>query len=615
MGLWLKKSDGTVVEINSDGIADAPEDGKQYARQDAAWSEVEAAEVLRGDPTNPPADWATDQLLYDGIEDDGSGGGGPHDHAEYAPVEHDHDEFVHDHDDYALVVHDHDEFVHDHDYLPLTGGTISGDLQVDGNSDLKINVPADFWAPDSGTVFSTLGMLGGTQGSYATSMTANGYRNTGGKWTSLGVNSGSTGAVQISLKPTGTFEVRTAADHPTGAESNPPLRFSVFNGLTRAYGDLQVDGSATVGGKAVSVSGHTHSYSPTNHNHNNEYHQANNGAAGTPGFRFNSSTSSGMYYNASYLGLTFQGAWKLLCYKDYVRTSVPINAPNGSAAKPAFTFQSDTNTGMYRYDADAIGFAAGGKVRFNTGHGGTEVAGPNRGDSDKTWASLQLRVKSENSSGTDSNNSHVGIALWAQRPGIAPMMRVHGPAGEGVGFTNSANSAFIDVFAKGVVIPSASMTKRNIKTVQDDAVISLAEKWLMAEFDRQVGPKSVRLKPEAAVRQAAILDAGEELPPADVADYDSADHDCALDLCDGTSENPCPIIVNHRSEWGGVAEWWGEVAPQQVVFDEEGNATGIHLEQVAATALGAVGALSRRLSSSLDRIDALSARIETLEGN
>ena len=194
------------------------------------------------------------------------------------------------------------------------------------------------------------------------------------------------------------------------------------------------------------------------------------------------------------------------------------------------------------------------------------------------------------------------------------MMRVHKPGGEGIGFTNSANSPFIDVFAKGVVIPSASTTKRNIKTVEDDAVISLAEKWLMAEFDRQVAPKSARIKPAAAIRQAALLAAGEELPPAAAADYESVDHDCALDLCDGTPGNPCPIIVNHRSEWGGIAEWWAEVAPQQVVFDEEGNATGIKLEQVAATALGAVGALSRRLTNSLDRIDALEARIEELEG-
>ena len=47
----------------------------------------------------------------------GGGGGGPHNHA-----------------DYALVEHDHDEFTHDHDYLPLTGGTLTGDLQVEGQT-------------------------------------------------------------------------------------------------------------------------------------------------------------------------------------------------------------------------------------------------------------------------------------------------------------------------------------------------------------------------------------------------------------------------------------------------------------------------------------------------
>jgi len=219
--------------------------------------------------------------LWDGVEGSSgsSGGGGPHDHVEY-----------------ALVEHDHDEFTHDHDYLPLAGGTLTGgltvdgkikasngseaapsltftnqpdmglwrrnatdlafsvsghrvlgaamtsgyegvyafenlfaqkDLQVDGNSDLKINVPADFWAKhNSGTVFHGAGMASGTQGSDAMSMTCNGYRNSNNKWTSLGV-AGTVGATEIDLMPTGKFYVRTAPDHPTGSASNPTIRFRV----------------------------------------------------------------------------------------------------------------------------------------------------------------------------------------------------------------------------------------------------------------------------------------------------------------------------------------------------------------------------------------------------
>ena len=118
---------------------------------------------------------------------------------------------------------------------------VDSDLQVDGNSDLRINAPADFWINKSGTVFHEWGMSSGSQGGSATSITSNGYRNASGKWTSMAVN-GITGAAEISLLPRGKFEVRVASNHPTGAESSPPVQFSVVDGLTRAYGDLRVDG-------------------------------------------------------------------------------------------------------------------------------------------------------------------------------------------------------------------------------------------------------------------------------------------------------------------------------------------------------------------------------------
>lgn len=109
------------------GIPEAPLDGQQYGRQSAAWSVIELDDgehVLTGDPENPPAELDAGQLLWDGVEggSGSGGGGGPHDHAEYALVEHDHDEFTHDHAD----------------YLPLTGGTVTGELEVAGNSNLVV---------------------------------------------------------------------------------------------------------------------------------------------------------------------------------------------------------------------------------------------------------------------------------------------------------------------------------------------------------------------------------------------------------------------------------------------------------------------------------------------
>ena len=141
------------------------------------------------------------------------------------------------------------------DRLPLSGGTVTGDLKVAGNSDLKINVPADFWRKESGIVFGAEGMVGGTQGAYATSMTSNGYRNASNKWTSM-LRDGKVGATQIDLLPTGAFNVRASADHPTGSDHTPELRFSVNLGLTRAHGDLKADGNITTGaGKKVNFGG------------------------------------------------------------------------------------------------------------------------------------------------------------------------------------------------------------------------------------------------------------------------------------------------------------------------------------------------------------------------
>jgi hypothetical protein len=80
MALWLKQEDGTLVEVSGGG-------GGSF----------DGEHVLTGDPDSPPEGWAVGQLLYDGLED-GGGDGGPH----------------------------------DHDYLPLEGGTVAGDLQVDG---------------------------------------------------------------------------------------------------------------------------------------------------------------------------------------------------------------------------------------------------------------------------------------------------------------------------------------------------------------------------------------------------------------------------------------------------------------------------------------------------
>jgi len=94
------------------------------------------------------------------------------------------------------------------------------------------------------------------------------------------------------------------------------------------------------------------------------------GTAAAPSYSFYGDTNTGMYRKAAdTIGFSTAGADLFRMDASYLRgnvnytPSMPGKAA-GSAAAPAYSFVNDTNTGMYRYSADRIGFAAGGAWRM-----------------------------------------------------------------------------------------------------------------------------------------------------------------------------------------------------------------------------------------------------------
>jgi hypothetical protein len=102
--------------------------------------------------------------------------------------------------------------------------------------------------------------------------------------------------------------------------------------------------------------------------------------ASTPAYAFNNDTNTGMFRQASDVlgfscggtemlrlnttGAELRNSGALLVGGDYAINSSRVHlASNGSAAGPSFTFNSDTNTGMFRKSSDVIGFSAGGQER------------------------------------------------------------------------------------------------------------------------------------------------------------------------------------------------------------------------------------------------------------
>jgi hypothetical protein len=169
MGLWLKQGDD-IIPVSGGG----------------GGGTFEGEHVLTGDPDDPPTGWEEGQLLWDG----------------------------------NTTAYDGDEIInegggHNHEalYLGLEGGTLTGDLQVDG----VIQAATGSTATPSIRFASsnTTGFYGHADGDRV-------YTNVNGEWKLIVYDN----------------YFRVADD----------LR---VEGSARVVGDLQVDGAATVEGKRV----------------------------------------------------------------------------------------------------------------------------------------------------------------------------------------------------------------------------------------------------------------------------------------------------------------------------------------------------------------------------
>lgn len=99
--------------------------------------------------------------------------------------------------------------------------------------------------------------------------------------------------------------------------------------------------------------------------------QNSDGSASIPSYSFLNNNNLGMYRSAANT-LTFatNGTGRVSINTANLISDIPIIGPSGSQSAPSYTFNSDTNTGLYSYSADQIGIACGGTLVgrfFNAG--------------------------------------------------------------------------------------------------------------------------------------------------------------------------------------------------------------------------------------------------------
>jgi len=197
MGLWLKQGDD-IIPVSGGG----------------GGGTFEGEHVLTGDPDDPPTGWEEGQLLWDGNTTAYNG-----------------DEINND-----------PNHTHESAYLSLDGGTLTGDLQVDGA--LRVGAGKRYFKTDGTTTHSIVGddatarplLEGRSQNEEGTEVRAwyvgYGYAASNNP----GLQLYATGETRFYNRYWGDDTQLTMLVKPTGV---------------RVTGDLQVDGAATVEGKRV----------------------------------------------------------------------------------------------------------------------------------------------------------------------------------------------------------------------------------------------------------------------------------------------------------------------------------------------------------------------------
>jgi hypothetical protein len=177
--------------------------------------------------------------------------------------------------------------------------------------------------------------------------------------TNTGIYSSTANEISFSSSSSQRVKINTSGMYVTnvlgisnGSVASPSLSFTSFP-TTGVYASAANEMSfAASGVKIMSV------HSSGLYNFGSMY---GTGTVSSPAYTFISNSNSGMYsVSTGVVGVSASGSLRLSISATDVTSTVPFYGSAGLASAPSISFSGDTNTGMYSYSADVIGFAANG---------------------------------------------------------------------------------------------------------------------------------------------------------------------------------------------------------------------------------------------------------------
>jgi hypothetical protein len=250
------------------------------------------------------------------------------------------------------------------------------------------------WA--GATTLLTIGGTGASASVFApstldtTSSTTGAIRTSGGISAAKALNIGTTGTFGGQII-TAAGSVGTPSIAPTG-DSNTGIWFPAADTVAASVGGARaitigvggtggriginstapsatfhVVADSAISGKALRLS------DSTNTQHAEFYCPTSDGITTAAAFGTGTNHNFGIFTNNS-------GWWALFTTDKYIRLpagagGLGIKNADGTVSIPGYTFESDTNTGMYRIGGDQIGFAASGVLQLTINTTGITAAG------------------------------------------------------------------------------------------------------------------------------------------------------------------------------------------------------------------------------------------------
>lgn len=154
------------------------------------------------------------------------------------------------------------------------------------------------------------------------------------------------------------------------------------------------------------------------------------GSAASPTYTFNGDTNTGIYSpSADNVSVSTGGTLRWSVSTSGINSNLPYRGIDGSVSAPAYSFSGENNSGLYRIGANDLALSLGGvkKIEFTNSY--TDLVAP-------------LRYTTGASAGYVLTSDASGLASWASVPTFNGKFADGTISSPSISFTNETNTGF-----------------------------------------------------------------------------------------------------------------------------------------------------------------------------